>query len=215
MIYVAAKDATCTELGNIEYWYCADCGQAWLDELCIYNTNLKAVVLPMADHTYTNAHDTSCNACGTERTLAASDIILKSGNSITEIRGGLGFKFDVAANGIVIGDDYVADYSNATIAIDGVEYKLVGMGAIANNKGYAAQELSDVNGKSVLNIAAEKAFEMNGAVCFAVRIINIPAAHLDTEITVRSYFTYVNAEGAEITVYGEDWTTSYNAVLNG
>lgn len=26
--YVSAKPATCTELGNIEYWYCADCGQA-------------------------------------------------------------------------------------------------------------------------------------------------------------------------------------------
>ena len=62
--YVAAKDATCTELGNIEYWYCADCGQAWLDEACTLNTNLMAVVLPMVDHTYDNDYDVDCNECG-------------------------------------------------------------------------------------------------------------------------------------------------------
>ncbi|MBR6578011.1 MAG: hypothetical protein IKK74_03615, partial [Clostridia bacterium] len=32
--------------GNIEYWYCTECGYAWLDELCTKNTNLKAVILP-------------------------------------------------------------------------------------------------------------------------------------------------------------------------
>ena len=49
--HVAAKDATCYEDGNIEYWYCEVCGQAWLDEACTRNTNLKAVVLPMAHGT--------------------------------------------------------------------------------------------------------------------------------------------------------------------
>ena len=48
--HVAYKAATCTENGNIEYWYCEACGQAWLDEECRFNTNLLAVVLPMTNH---------------------------------------------------------------------------------------------------------------------------------------------------------------------
>jgi hypothetical protein len=45
--HVEAKAPTTTENGNIEYWYCEACGQAWLDADCTRNTNLKAVVLPM------------------------------------------------------------------------------------------------------------------------------------------------------------------------
>ena len=58
--HVAAKDATCTENGNIEYWYCEACGQAWLDEACTLNTNLLSVVLPAA-HNYA---DGKCTVCG-------------------------------------------------------------------------------------------------------------------------------------------------------
>ncbi len=59
--HVAAKDATCAAEGNIEYWFCEACGQAWLDEACTQNTNLLAVVLPTIDHSYV---DGACSACG-------------------------------------------------------------------------------------------------------------------------------------------------------
>ena len=49
VIHVEAKDATCYENGNIEYWYCDACGAAWLDEACTLNTNLMSVVTPMLD----------------------------------------------------------------------------------------------------------------------------------------------------------------------
>ncbi|MBQ8684321.1 MAG: hypothetical protein IJ518_07395 [Clostridia bacterium] len=64
--HVEAKDATCYEDGNIEYWYCADCGQAWLDEACTLNTNLKAVILPMAhaEATHVEASDGDCQTLG-------------------------------------------------------------------------------------------------------------------------------------------------------
>lgn len=62
--HMAAKEPTCTETGNIEYWYCVNCGMAWLDESCTLNTNLKAVVLPMIEHTYSGVCDTDCNVCG-------------------------------------------------------------------------------------------------------------------------------------------------------
>jgi ribosomal protein L37AE/L43A len=50
--HVEAKAATCTETGNIEYWLCEVCGQAWLDEACTRNTNVLAVVLPTIDHNF-------------------------------------------------------------------------------------------------------------------------------------------------------------------
>ena len=48
LTHVAAKDATCFENGNIEYWTCEACGYAWLDAEGTLNTNLLAVVLPAA-----------------------------------------------------------------------------------------------------------------------------------------------------------------------
>ena len=68
IIHVEAVAATCTAMGNIEYWYCADCGQAWLDEACTLNTNLQAVKLPATgEHIYDDDRDTDCNVCGAVR----------------------------------------------------------------------------------------------------------------------------------------------------
>lgn len=67
--HVAAKDATCTEAGNIEHWYCADCDQYWLNAECTLNTNENAVVLPALGHTYEreggDANAVKCGDCGT------------------------------------------------------------------------------------------------------------------------------------------------------
>ncbi|MBE6807232.1 MAG: hypothetical protein E7527_04380, partial [Ruminococcaceae bacterium] len=75
--HVEAVAPTCYEDGNIEYWYCEACGQAWLDEACTLNTNLKAVVLPMAHGTIAHVEAVAptcfedgnieywyCEACG-------------------------------------------------------------------------------------------------------------------------------------------------------
>ena len=214
VIYVEAKAATCTELGNIEFWYCADCGQAWLDELCRYNTNMMAVKLPMAEHTYDNACDADCNVCGDVRALVenANAIVTFGGNSVQEndYGTGLAFRFDAIVDGIVVDEEYVADYSNATVIINGEAHKLIGMGAIMNNKGYENQTLENVDNTYVLDIAAAKVFSGSS---YAVRIINIPENHLDTEITARPYITY-ECDGEIITIYGEDQVQSYNGALN-
>ena len=77
IIAVDAKDATCYENGNIAYWYCETCGQAWLDEACTLNTNLKAVVLPMIDcdgeATCTEAG--VCSMCGNVSAYATGHTI--------------------------------------------------------------------------------------------------------------------------------------------
>ncbi|MBQ3002714.1 MAG: hypothetical protein IJD82_03170, partial [Clostridia bacterium] len=46
VIHVEAKDATCYEEGNIEYWYCEECEQVWADEARTQLTNFKNVITP-------------------------------------------------------------------------------------------------------------------------------------------------------------------------
>ena len=74
VVHVAAKAATCTELGNIEYWYCDKCGAAWLNAECTQNTNLRAVVLPMAEHEFFNDCETVCINCYQEVREASHSI---------------------------------------------------------------------------------------------------------------------------------------------
>ncbi len=241
-IHVEAKEAvSCIEYGNKEHWYCEYCGTAWLDEAGHIQTNMMSIRiagecvsnaaypcqdgecincgLPYAadaDHTYTNAHDASCNVCGDIRdvVLPAEDIILFGGNSVSETKNGLAFKFDAAVNGVVFDKKYNANYTNATVAIDGVEYKLVGLGAIANNKGLKDQTLDNIDGKYVKDVFANKVFKDEaGATSYAVRIINIPTEKLNAEIIVRPYFIYEDLSGEQIVVYGQDQIQSYNGAL--
>ena len=48
--HVAAKDPNCLEAGNVEYWYCSDCEQVWVDEALTQISNLKNVVIAPLDH---------------------------------------------------------------------------------------------------------------------------------------------------------------------
>jgi len=48
----AAVDATCVENGNIEYWYCPDCGCYWQDAALTQLTNRFNVIIPAnGEHT--------------------------------------------------------------------------------------------------------------------------------------------------------------------
>ncbi len=194
VIHVEAKDATCTELGNIEYWYCDVCGMAWLDEACIMNTNMMAVKLPMIDHTYDNDFDADCNACGAIREVEACPITYIA-KSISEDVNGLAFLFNVEADGIVVkeGTFVQADFTGATYE----GYKLLGVGAIASN------------GVSETNIEGLRMYDLgDGNAKFAFRVINIPADKLDVEITMTPYYV-VEIDGVATTIEGEAVVGSY------
>ena len=47
LVHVSAKDATTTENGNIEYWYCNGCETVWQDQALTQITNHKNVIIPM------------------------------------------------------------------------------------------------------------------------------------------------------------------------
>ncbi len=203
--HVAAVDASCTENGNIEYWYCEACGQAWLDEACTLNTNLKAVILPATDHVYDNEFDTDCNVCGEIRDVVSSKefSIAFSGNSTSEEVSGLAFKFDVVASNIKVVEG-TNIFESATIVIDGEEYTLVGMGANLSNE---SEHNLHIEGKYLYDWSED-------GLTFAVRVINIPAEYYDRAITAIAYYTYLDAEGNEVTVDVFGSTTSYNQVAN-
>ena len=49
-IHVEAKEPTCFEEGNVEYWYCEECEQVWTDEALTVPSNLKNVKLAALEH---------------------------------------------------------------------------------------------------------------------------------------------------------------------
>ena len=64
IVAVEAKAATCTENGNIAYWYCSDCGAAWADEALTQMTNQRNVIIPATGHEYFYPCDAHCMICG-------------------------------------------------------------------------------------------------------------------------------------------------------
>lgn len=53
--------ATCTEKGNIAYWYCADCGKYFADAACTQEITLEDTVLSETGHQFENG---ICMVCG-------------------------------------------------------------------------------------------------------------------------------------------------------
>ena len=64
--HVEAKAPTCNEGGNIEYWYCSDCGNAWTDEALTQVTNQMSVKVPVAhsDLVHFDAIAPACHYAG-------------------------------------------------------------------------------------------------------------------------------------------------------
>ncbi len=62
VVYAEAVAPSCTAMGNIEYWYCSDCGTAWTDSEQTQLTNMMSVKLGTVDHTG-HAEDFVCDVC--------------------------------------------------------------------------------------------------------------------------------------------------------
>ena len=55
-----AKEPTCTEAGNKEYWTCESCGSLFRDEVGSAEIKLEDVVIPVTGHHYVNGYCTEC-----------------------------------------------------------------------------------------------------------------------------------------------------------
>ncbi|MBQ6849295.1 MAG: hypothetical protein IJN76_04480, partial [Clostridia bacterium] len=211
--HVEAKDATCVENGNIEYWFCEACGQAWLDADCIMNTNLRAVILPATDvHTYDNEYDVDCNVCGAIRVVDC-DLVTFSGYSVAEEADKLAFLFETQIAGVAVkeGTDNVADYSNATIVLNGKTYNVKGMGAMVSNNGTVPTSLE--TNANLINIKAKYLYNLEDAsAAYAVRVVGIPAEYQDVEIIAVPYII-CEADGVEIVLFDDVQQNSVAALI--
>ncbi|MCD7841998.1 MAG: Ig-like domain-containing protein [Lachnospiraceae bacterium] len=65
--HTAAKAATCTAAGNIEYWYCADCGKYFSDAALTTEVSAGSLTIAATGHksvTHTAAKAATCAATG-------------------------------------------------------------------------------------------------------------------------------------------------------
>ncbi len=85
--HVAAKAATCTEDGNIEYWYCADCGRYFLDANYTNEITAAGIVSGTATgHSYSttwsydaDSHWHACTVCNDKTDTASHTFTLVNG----------------------------------------------------------------------------------------------------------------------------------------
>lgn len=175
---------TCGAAGVMTYT-CAACGNS-------YTEAIEAT----GAHTYDHEFDVDCNGCGGIREVTLP--ISNDGRSVSEDVSGLAFLFTMDAQGITANIGWEeADYTNATLN----GYKLVEMGAIVSNA------------KSSIKLTVGYLYSQTETTAtYAVRIINIPAANYDSEITAVPYFV-VEIDGELVTIEGEAQTGTYNGVL--
>lgn len=131
----------------------------------------------------------------------------------------LAFRMEVPVEGLSIAESYMLDYTNATVDAlsDGNVYPLVSMGAlICNSADRASPEhmvIDRVDGSRMVNAVAEKGISVaKGKAEYAVRIINIPFAHTESNIYVRPYYVFRH-KGKDICVYGDIIKSCYQEVF--
>ena len=186
--YTAATTApTCTAQGYTTYT-CTACGDSYVADY----TDATA-------HVYDHDNDTTCNACGAVREIAAQ-IFSGGETSVSEDVNGLAFLFIADVSGAQTANvyEYVANSALVTPFVDGASYKLVRMGAVVSN----GVQTIDIPAKYLWDVAEDQC-------SFAVRIINIPDNQLDCVITARPYYVY-EVDGVEIVVYGDAVSATYN-----
>ena len=64
--HVEAVAPSCYEEGNVEYWYCPECEEIWLDEACTQPANRLDIIIP-AEHplvTHVEAVEHECHKEG-------------------------------------------------------------------------------------------------------------------------------------------------------
>ena len=195
---VETKAPTCTEPGVMTY--SCTCGEG------TYTEEIAAL-----GHTYADDYDVNCEVCGEIRVTDYAVVTSFGGNSVSEDVSGLAFKFNIEAN-VAIAFERITeiDYANSTIG----EFQLIGMGAVLSNKGAATilDNVGDGQGNVIDIPAVYLCNKLDNSASFAVRVTEIPENHYDTVITARPYVIY-EADGVEITVYGEEQADSYNGIL--
>ena len=137
---------------------------------------------------------------------------------MTEDLLGLAFRFTLDAQGVTMNADHVVDLSKATVIVDGVEYKLLAVGAIVTNDvevGLRPVKMTRENlsgyTKDVPAVYANDITE--DGLKYAVRVTNIPWMHSESVVYARGYYVY-ECDGEEVVVYGAVCSANYDNSIN-
>lgn len=108
LVYYAAKAPTCAEDGNIEYWYCSDCGKYFSDSAAsVEITDTTTIAIPATrNHTYDTGTVTKEATCTEDGVITYTCTVC--GDSYTEV---------IPATGHSYGEPvftWESDYSGAT-----------------------------------------------------------------------------------------------------
>lgn len=149
IVAVDAKDATCTENGNIAYWYCSDCGYAWADEALTQQTNQMSIVTPATGHADKDGNF-KCDSCSTAMLPEDGEALtIPQAIAIAQIAGSSYTTQKYYITGIVTGL-YNTTYGNFYIEDeDGNEICIYGLYSADGTTRYDAMSYKPVNGDEV------------------------------------------------------------------
>ena len=169
-------------------------------------------------HFYDDIYDADCNRCGAVRIPAPKPMnrLSSGGAAFSEDVSGVAFRFHLEKNGGRINTDrsYVSKSSTVERYNDGVEYKLVRVGAVMSNEKAPVLDLDHLTARTIdVKAGYLCAFEED-FLSFAIRIVNIPAQGKDTLIQARPYYVYSDGK-EEFVVYGDTVSQTYNGLAAG
>lgn len=122
--HVEAKAPTCTEIGNIEFWYCEFCGYCWADADLTRVTNMKSVKLPANGHSYKFDCDQYCEVCG-ELTREDAEHLLDHSDAVAPTCTKTGnIEFDTCEYCLLMWDANGDLITDPTIPANGHKYEV-------------------------------------------------------------------------------------------
>lgn len=202
----------CGEVREVPHFYDFAC-----DPSCSRCGDIRTNISEDA-HTYDDIYDADCNLCDHVRipTPKPMDRLSAGGTAYSEDVKGVCFRFFLEAKGGRLNPDhsYIRHSAMVERYNNGVEYKLVRMGAVLSNEKNPILDLEHLTDRTINVKAGYLCKATLSSLSFAVRIINIPPQGYNTLIQARPYYVYSDGK-EEIVVYGETFSTTYNELAAG
>ena len=197
----------CGEIREVPHFYDFPC-----DPSCSRCGAIRTAI-PEDAHTYDDIYDAVCNLCDYVRipTPKPMNRLSPGGKALSEDVNGLAFRFFMEAKSgqSRVDNSYVSKSALVERYNNGVQYKLIRMGAVLSNEKNPIMDLDHLTTRTIDVKAGYLCALTEDSIAFAVRIINIPAQGKNTLIQARPYYVYSDGK-EEIVVYGDTVSATYN-----
>lgn len=170
-------------------------------------------------HFYDDIYDADCNSCGHVRvpTPKPMERLSYGGAGFSADVSGVAFRFFLEINGGRMNPNHAYVSKSATVERfnNGVEYKLICVGAIMSNENAPILDMDHLTDRTINVKAGYLCTMAEDSLSYVVRIVNIPDKGKNTLIQARPYYIYSDGK-EEIVVYGETvFGRTYNNLAEG